>query len=393
MADMGSTARLLGKYTELVELPEVDDGRDQSHFIWELRRPFSDEEVIQRKKKLRDRVSRNPYLFRMLQKFLDCIDVDELAHSQHENLDAAAEFLWRINYEEWTPEDRKMVSHIMYGPSNSSKTNVFLLDRPLCSELIQHLFDDGQETSTFDSSKRSLLVHDYISAETHFGAWLRECEIYFLHTKTTGFLRLVRRNSESHEFPGQLPVSILTTLLANVTRFILQRHTYASQPHYLWEKTTITSLIAECLETAKFPQLEREIPPDFAAVIRKAYFDKTYLMECAQVLATGLEKLSGACNPILRNGVKRSILWNNGDHLPHLPPITEISRTDMFTGVSIKELEASFITSGWFKFATTVWIDEHLTFDRNTETILVYWDNKIDLFDEAGFYNGNRLAM
>ena len=67
MAGMGSTARLLGNYTEFVELQEVDDERDQNPFIWELRRPFSDEEVIQRKKELRDRVERNPYLFCMLQ--------------------------------------------------------------------------------------------------------------------------------------------------------------------------------------------------------------------------------------------------------------------------------------------------------------------------------------
>jgi hypothetical protein len=42
--------------------------------------------------------------------------------------------------------------------------------------------------------------------------------------------------------------------------------------------------------------------------------------------------------------------------------------------IEMKELEAGFIESGWFKFKTTTFINEHLQFDGAPETILIYFD-------------------
>jgi hypothetical protein len=68
-------------------------------------------------------------------------------------------------------------------------------------------------------------------------------------------------------------------------------------------------------------------------------------------------------------------IWPRGVG-PHgeLPEMTLKPEAILLSTIEMKELEAGFIESGWFKFKTTLSIEQHLKFDGATETILIYND-------------------
>jgi hypothetical protein len=58
---------------------------------------------------------------------------------------------------------------------------------------------------------------------------------------------------------------------------------------------------------------------------------------------------------------------------------------------AVKELEATFIESGWFRFRPTNYVDRRLTFDPDSETILIYAAPRLDEYYFR--FEENQLAL
>jgi hypothetical protein len=288
------------------------------------------------------------------------------------DLDMMTEAVFRINYGVMLGCERSSSRELeMIGDANVDLNRHYgnedcfpLLDEPLFIQLwTASLEDPESDPDVRDRGIKRWRVD-----------CLRSISALLLPSRRTGELA---PGSAATEWKNDWNLFFLVTLLRNSIPYI-ERDMDRQKDHPSFQgaldlKSSVDRYIYRTFQTAgPFHQLS----VDFQ------YEDSNRLANA--ILMVLLEVSQVSCVPWSAVSILGSI------DATSLPPISSPAAKTL-SNIAWIELEATFIESGWFKFRTTVLLDQHLTFDAASSTIMIFNDFE-GLRDGLKEFNRNYLA-
>jgi hypothetical protein len=337
----------------------------------------------------------------------------QLADSKPDKLDAAVDFLWRINYDPWMPEDAQRVRRLIKF-RGWSKPSVFLLDTFHCDYLVRRTYPSRGRSlllgikrtgifewrDTLENNEESVMAPPYGPPSQYtdncYGIWLQDCEQFIWET----MIRVYDSDQKSWAkvtMGDRANVLVFVDLLVNLVSFVDRRFSSTPRKAHESRKLRLSDLILELLEDFSPMCKQYSGSEDLAGQLRTISGNPEIFELYIEWAITGIKKIAGVDFSVSSPGWRtfRTLAGpeytrlNQPCEVPDwtaLGLITEIGRTGTSFDITMAEIDASFIHSGPFKVEITRKINEHLSFDKVKGRVLVYSDGCMYPGASAGIF-------
>jgi hypothetical protein len=327
---------------------------------------------------------------------------EKLAHSREEEIDKAVEFLIRINYEAWLPEDVNIVEQLLNidQSENSLEPRCMLMDRDLLQQLLKCTYclgtcwtDNGSSPSTTLDLLWTLglelpqnFQHEskrYVYSNNDLGRWLFNCEQYLL-TSMVAIQQGGEWGSKTFEITPKLWT--LVNLLDNVASYIHLHTTWVSKNEPIDIEETISRLLQNHQIAGARPEIGLGNDIDHS---------------CVSWCLRGIKILAGLQDTTIQNieeHCKSSEISSSYKYMKKSDPqcsqlFSDVARSsDWPENVTVEDFDARYIDTGSFKLIATRYIDEHLTFDDVHNHFRVFFDNRMLPGSTFIVFKGNCMA-